>query len=62
MVWFGRNLKVIQLYLPAVGGDSSHHPRSLQAPSNLTLGISRDEAAAASLGDFIGNQSIGWRH
>ena len=44
-------LEIILFQPPAVGRDTFHYPRLLQAPSNLALDTSKDPGAAtASLG------------
>ena len=51
LVWAGGDLKTHLVPPPAVGRDTFHCPRLLQAPSNLALGTSRDPGAAtAALG------------
>uniref|UniRef100_A0A8C3J917 GPI-anchor transamidase component GPAA1 n=1 Tax=Calidris pygmaea TaxID=425635 RepID=A0A8C3J917_9CHAR len=51
-VWVGRDLEEHQIHPPALGRDTSHQPRLLQAPSNLPLNPSRDGAATASLANL----------
>uniref|UniRef100_A0A8C3JV61 Uncharacterized protein n=1 Tax=Calidris pygmaea TaxID=425635 RepID=A0A8C3JV61_9CHAR len=48
MVWVGKGLKDHPVPPPALGRDTSHHTRLLQAPSNLALNPSRDGAATSS--------------
>ena len=51
MALAGRNLKDHPIPPPAMGRDTFHHPRLLQAPSNLALDTARDPGAApAALG------------
>lgn len=45
------HLKFHPVPRPTMGKDTFWYPRALQAPAILTLGISRHEAAAASLGN-----------
>ncbi|NXM32068.1 KSR2 Kinase, partial [Oxyruncus cristatus] len=53
MVWVGRELKDDLIPPPAMGRDTFHQPRLLQAPSNLALDTPRDPGAAtASLGNL----------